>query len=374
MDSASSSLLCNPSSLQSRQNLLPTQFIWPKEDLVNEASQELNEPLIDLAGLFRGDTRETLKAAELLHTACVNHGFFQVTNHGVEEWLVSAAHEEQNNLFKLRNEKKMSLKRKAGSIWGYSGAHSDRYSSKLPWKETFSFRYDHGNCSTHKMVHHYFTSVIGNEFEDAGIVYEWYCAAMEKLSEAIFELLAISLGVERKVFKKFFQDGSSIMRCNYYPRCNQPGLTLGTGPHTDPTALTILHQDQVGGLQVFASNKWQSVRPRAHAFVVNIGDTFKALTNGKYKSCMHRAVVNKEMERKSLVYFVCPREDKVVRAVEELVDKQGGTRIYPDFTWSDLFTFTQTHYRADNSTLVSFFSWLLPSPTAVNHPSASGRT
>ena len=89
---------------------------------------------------------------------------------------------------------------------------------------------------------------------------------------------------------------------------------------------------------------------------------------------MHRAVVNKEMERKSLVYFVCPREDKVVRAVEELVDKQGGTRIYPDFTWSDLFTFTQTHYRADNSTLVSFFSWLLPSPTAVNHPSASGRT
>lgn len=367
MDSSSSTLLCNPSSFQTKQNILPAQFLWPKDDLVNESYEELNEPLIDLAGFFSGNTGETIKAAELLHTACINHGFFQVTNHGVDEWLVSAAHREADALFKLRNDKKMSLKRKAGSIWGYSGAHSDRYSSKLPWKETFSFRYDYGSSATDKMVHEYITSVIGTEFEEAGIVYQWYCAAMEKLSLAIFELLAISLGVEQEQFKKFFQDGTSIMRCNYYPRCNEPGLTLGTGPHTDPTALTILHQDQVGGLQVFASNKWQSVRPRHDAFVVNIGDTFKALTNGIYKSCMHRAVVNKERERKSLVYFVCPRDDKIVRAVKDLVDKQYGSRMYPDFTWSDLFTFTQSHYRADNSTLVSFFSWLLPAPTTTTN-------
>lgn len=109
-------------------------------------------------------------------------------------------------------------------------------------------------------------------------IYQKYCEAMKKLSGLILELLGISLGVDRSYYKKYFEDGSSIMRCNYYPPCNNSGLTLGTGPHCDPTSLTILHQDQVGGLQVFADNKWQSVRPRKDALVVNIGDTFMVRT------------------------------------------------------------------------------------------------
>lgn len=88
------------------------------------------------------------------------------------------------------------------------------------------------------------------------------------------ELLGISLGVDGLHYRRFFEDGDSIMRCNYYPPCSSANLTLGTGPHTDPTSLTILHQDQVGGLEVFADNKWRAVRPRSEAFVVNIGDTF----------------------------------------------------------------------------------------------------
>lgn len=101
---------------------------------------------------------------------------------------------------------------------------------------------------------------------------------MKELSLSIMELLAISLGVERKHYRKFFEDGSSIMRCNYYPPCKEAGLTLGTGPHCDPTSLTILHQDQVGGLQVFVDGKWQVVRPRPDALVINIGDTFMVCT------------------------------------------------------------------------------------------------
>lgn len=97
---------------------------------------------------------------------------------------------------------------------------------------------------------------------------------MKELSLGIMELLAISLGVERLHFKQFFQDNSSIMRCNYYPPCQEPALTLGTGPHSDPTALTVLHQDEVSGLQVFSNCKWHSIRPRPDALVINIGDTF----------------------------------------------------------------------------------------------------
>lgn len=97
---------------------------------------------------------------------------------------------------------------------------------------------------------------------------------MNELALVIMELLAISLGIDRLHYRRFFQDGDSIMRCNYYPPCKSSGLTFGTGPHSDPTSLTILHQDQVGGLQVFANHKWLSVRPRSDALVINIGDTF----------------------------------------------------------------------------------------------------
>lgn len=105
-------------------------------------------------------------------------------------------------------------------------------------------------------------------------VYQKYCEAMKELSLVIMELLAISLGVDRLYYQRYFQDGDSIMRCNYYPPCKSSTLTLGTGPHTDPTSLTILHQDQVGGLEVFIDNKWLAVRPRPDALVINIGDTF----------------------------------------------------------------------------------------------------
>ncbi|CAL5323976.1 unnamed protein product [Camellia sinensis] len=347
-------------SLLQKQPTLPTEFIWPHKDLLH-TQEELSEPLVDLEGFFKGDEAATSCAAKLVKTACLNHGFFQVTNHGVDKGLIRAAHDHMDAFFKLPINKKLRARRKPGSVCGYSGAHADRFKSKLPWKETLSFGY-HGNGP---VVVDYFKSILGDDFKETGLIFERYCEEMRRLSLALMELLAISLGIERLHYRKFFADGSSIMRCNYYPPCKEPGLTLGTGPHCDPTSLTILHQDEVGGLEVFANNKWQGVRPRPDALVINIGDTFMALCNGRYKSCMHRAVVNKERERRSLAYFVCPREDKVVSPPQDLIDREGGDegpRKYPDFTWSDLLHFTQTHYRADLTTLQSFFLFHLNTP------------
>ncbi|KAF5467883.1 hypothetical protein F2P56_012093 [Juglans regia] len=349
----------HPPFLQ-KESFVPKNFIWPKGDLV-VAHDELREPIVDLGGFFRGDLVATQHAVLLIRAACLNHGFFQVTNHGVDPRLVKMAYHHMDNFFKLPASMKLRAKRTPGNMWGYSGAHADRFSSKLPWKETLSFGFH--DSGSKPVVEDFFKSNLGMDFEQTGVVYQKYCEAMKDVALAIMELLAISLGVHPLHYKHFFQDGSSIMRCNYYPPCKEPGLAFGTGPHCDPTSLTILHQDQVGGLEVFANNKWRNVRPRPDALVVNIGDTFMALSNGRYKSCLHRAVVNRYKERRSLAFFLCPREDKLVRPPEDLVCRDG-TSAYPVFTWSDLLYFTQYHYRADDATLPNFTKWLLSSKSA----------
>lgn len=378
MDLGASTLLCPPleltdkkehgvspsdSSFFKKQPNIPREFIWAKGE-VGHAHEELREPVVDLEGFFSGDEVATQHAAMLVRSACLNHGFFQVINHRVDPHLITVAHDHMEAFFKLPWSKKLRAQRKPGSLWGYSGAHADRFSLKLPWKETLSFGF-HENGSE-SVVEDFFKSTLGEEFEQTGLVYQKYCQAMKDLSLVLMELLAISLGVDRLHYRKFFEDGSSIMRCNYYPPCQEPGLAFGTGPHCDPTSLTILHQDQVGGLEVYVNNKWRTIRPRCDALVINLGDTFKALSNGRYKSCLHRAVVNRYKERRSLVFFVCPRENKVVTPPQDLVCREG-TRKYPDFKWSDLLEFTQKYYRADDATLQNFTKWLLSSNPSNHH-------
>ncbi|CAI9114861.1 OLC1v1015671C2 [Oldenlandia corymbosa var. corymbosa] len=259
-------------AISNQKTTIPKEYIWPQKDL-DLADEELKEPVVDLQGFFNGDLEGTQHAAKLLRASCLKHGFFQVINHGVDQNLIDMAHLQAKAFFKLPMSEKQKGKQQLGSKWGFSAAHAHRFSAKLPWKEMFTFFF-HQNGSNDLAAVDFFESFFGEGFEEIGLVFQKYSEAVNKLSLSIMEILGISLGIDRSYFKDFFEDGNAIVRANYYPTCPEPGLTLGIGPHSDPTSITVLHQDEVGGLQVFVDNKWKSIRPRRDAFVINLGDTF----------------------------------------------------------------------------------------------------
>ncbi|MCD7466680.1 hypothetical protein HAX54_003606 [Datura stramonium] len=150
-----------------RESNIPTQFIWPDDEQPCAVAQELLVPLIDLGGFLSGDPVAAQQASRLVGEACRSHGFFLVVNHGVDADLISNAHRYMDTFFDLPLSEKQKAHRKIGEHCGYASSFTGRFSSKLPWKETLSFRYSAQKDSSH-IVEEYFQRTLGESFNHLG--------------------------------------------------------------------------------------------------------------------------------------------------------------------------------------------------------------
>ena len=146
---------------------IPKQFIWPDEDKPTGQCPELEVPLIDLSGFVSGDKDSVGEAIRLVGEACQKHGFFLVVNHGVDSKLIAEAHKYMNEFFELPLCEKQRAQRLAGEHCGYASSFTGRFSSKLPWKETLSFRFS-ADDSFPNLVLHYLSAKLGDQFLDFG--------------------------------------------------------------------------------------------------------------------------------------------------------------------------------------------------------------
>ncbi|KAM1804034.1 hypothetical protein PS1_030039 [Malus domestica] len=117
--------------------------------------------------------------------------------------------------------------------------------------------------------------------------------------------------------------GLQTLAANYYPRCSQPEHAIGIPHHTDHGLVTLVIQNEMNGLQVEHNGQWLTVNGPANGFFVNLADQMQILTNGKYKSVVHRATFNNKASRISIAIPHGRSVDTINVPAPELLEKEG---------------------------------------------------
>ncbi|XP_059641295.1 gibberellin 20-oxidase-like protein [Cornus florida] len=271
-----------------------------------------------------------------LSQACREWGFFHIINHGVSKDLLSKVCILSKCVFRFPQASKLKLG-PSSSLKTYTPhfiaspffeslrvTGPDFFASARSSAEVL---YDHQNSEFSEILQEY-----GNK--------------MVELSKRIIELILMSMGDGyEKVYASEFSDCHGYLRIVNYspPETVEHEEVEGLGKHTDMSCITIVYQDEVGGLQMRSKGgQWIDINPCESSLVVNIGDLMQAWSNGRLRSSEHRVVLKRFVDRLSLAFFWCFEDEKVIVAPDEVVG-EGNSRTYKPFVCLDYLRFRENN-------------------------------
>lgn len=315
-------------------------------------------PLIDIAPLYGTDSAAWRDVATQIDTACRDWGFFYITGHGIPPERIDALLAAAKAFFALPEAEKLKIDiTRTAHHRGYGAIATEQLDPTQPsdLKETFDMGFhmaaDHPEVLAGKPLRG------PNRHPDLpgwAALMEQHYADMQALAQTLLRAIALALGIERDFFDARFAEPISVFRMIHYPprhtarSADQPGA----GAHTDYGCVTLLYQDDAGGLQVRNVNgEWIDAPPITGSFVVNIGDMMARWSNDRYTSTPHRVISPLGVHRYSMPFFAEPHPDTEISCLPNCSSADNPPK-YPPVTSAEylLSRFADTYaYRREET-------------------------
>lgn len=315
-------------------------------------------PLIDIAPLYGTDSAAWRDVATQIDAACRDWGFFYITGHGIPPERIDALLAAAKAFFALPEAEKLKIDiTRTAHHRGYGAIATEQLDPTQPsdLKETFDMGFhmaaDHPEVLAGKPLRG------PNRHPDLpgwAALMEQHYADMQALAQTLLRAIALALGIERDFFDARFAEPISVFRMIHYPprhtarSADQPGA----GAHTDYGCVTLLYQDDAGGLQVRNVNgEWIDAPPITGSFVVNIGDMMARWSNDRYTSTPHRVISPLGVHRYSMPFFAEPHPDTEISCLPNCSSADNPPK-YPPVTSAEylLSRFADTYaYRREET-------------------------
>jgi isopenicillin N synthase-like dioxygenase len=270
-------------------------------------------PIIDFAGVRAGDAGRLRETAGEVLAACTGVGFFYMKNHGVPEAVIEGAATAARDFFHEPAERKAVVTANANHRGFHALGDALMYGAKKPdYKEFYSIGLELPPADP---------AVLAGEplrgpnnwppfLPQLQTAFYAYFEAIGACGRDLLKVVAVSLGLDPDFFAPRYTKPLQRTQIIYYPPQDAAAdeLQFGVAPHTDYGCITLLWQDDNGGLQVRerTSRSWIEAPPSPGTFVINVADLLARWTNDRFSSTPHRVINRSGRERFSIATFYDP--------------------------------------------------------------------